>query len=101
MQTKAARRQRTLIVGAFVAGVGVLLVIVLFWVAGSRFLRPVDRYKIVFIKSVSGLLPGAAVELNGVTVGKVIDIHLTQDSPPRVEVEIEVRPGTPVRKDSV
>src|SRR5438093_8126686 len=101
MDAKLIKRRRTAVVGAFVVGVGVLLLIALLWLAGSRFLRPVDRYKVVFKGSVSGLLEGAAVELQGVTVGKVEDIHLTTDSPPRVQVDIEVKPGTPVKRDTV
>ncbi len=95
------RHDRTFIVGAFVAGTAVILAILLLWLAGSRFLRPVDRYRVLFKGSVSGLLPGAAVELNGVAVGKVSAIHLTRESPPRVEVDLEVEPGTPVMQDSV
>ncbi|HYB89853.1 MAG TPA: MlaD family protein [Candidatus Binataceae bacterium] len=96
-----ARRERTVVVGAFVTGTAVVLLIGILWLAGSRFLRPVDRYRIVFTRSVSGLLPGASVELNGVEVGKVIAVNLTRDSPPRVEVNLEVKPGTPVYRDTV
>jgi phospholipid/cholesterol/gamma-HCH transport system substrate-binding protein len=100
MNGRSIKRNRTYVVGAFVSGVGVLLVIVILWLVGSRFLRPVDRYRIVFKRSVSGLSPGAAVEVNGVAVGKVMNIHLTRESPPRVVVEIETKPGTPIRRDS-
>jgi phospholipid/cholesterol/gamma-HCH transport system substrate-binding protein len=96
-----ARNNRTYVVGVFVAGIAVIVVIVLLWLTGSRFLRPVDRYQVVFKGSVSGLLPGGAVELEGVTVGKVVDIRLTHDSPPRVVVDIEVRPGTPIRRNTL
>lgn len=95
------KHDRTFVVGTYVAGIAVILIIVLLWLAGSRFLRPVERYRVFFRGSVSGLLPGASVELNGVSIGKVVDLHLTNDSPPRVEVDLEVRPGTPVRRDSV
>jgi phospholipid/cholesterol/gamma-HCH transport system substrate-binding protein len=97
----ANRRERTIMVGAFVAGTVVILAIGLLWLAGSRFLRSVDRYNVVFKGSVSGLLPGAAVELNGVQVGKVTSVNLTTDSPPRVRVDLEVHPRTPIFKDSV
>jgi len=96
-----ARRERTVVVGAFVAGTAVVLFIGILWLAGSRFLRPVARYHVIFVRSVSGLLPGASVELNGVEVGKVVAVDLTHDSPPRVEVNLEVKPGTPVYKDTV
>ena len=97
----AIRRERTVVVGAFVVGTGVILLIGVLWLAGSRFLRPVDRYHVIFNGSVSGLSPGAAVELNGVQVGKVTTVNLTDDSPPRVDVDIEVKPNTPIYQDSV
>lgn len=71
------------------------------WLAGSRFLRPVDHYNIIFADSVSGLLPGARVEYEGVTIGRVEDLLLTSQAPPQVVVSISVRPGTPIRKDTV
>ena len=71
------------------------------WLAGSRFMRPVDHYNIIFEDSVSGLLPGARVEYEGVTVGRVEDLLLTSQAPPRVVVSITVRPGTPIRQDTV
>jgi phospholipid/cholesterol/gamma-HCH transport system substrate-binding protein len=97
----ATRRERTIVVGAFVAGTAVVLTIGVLWLAGSRFLRPVDRYFVIFKGSVSGLSPGAAVELNGVQVGKVTSVDLTNDSPPRVRVDLEVQPRTPIYQDTV
>lgn len=87
-------------VGLFVTVCFFLLAGAILWLAGSRFLQPTDTYRIVFSKSVSGLLPGAAVEYQGVTVGKVEKISLTTDSPPRVSVTVALEPGTPVRQDT-
>ena len=70
-------------VGIFVTVSFLFLVVAILWLAGSRFFQPADNYQIVFDQSVSGLLPGAAVEYLGVTVGKVEYIRLTGDSPPR------------------
>ena len=72
----------------------------LLWLAGSRFFQSVDTYTILFAESVSGLLPGAAVEYQGVTVGKVETLGLTQDAPPRVQVTIALQSGTPIRQDT-
>src|SRR5579863_3640812 len=97
----AVNRRRTVIVGAFVGGTIVMLALLLLWVAGSHFFRPVERYHVVFDGSVSGLLAGAAVKLNGVEIGKVSDVDLTDDSPPRVDVTFEVPPHTPIQRDTV
>ncbi len=94
------KRERTVIVGAFVAGTIVILAIGLFWLAGSRFFRRVDQYHVIFNGSVSGLTVGAPVQVNGVQVGRVSDIELTDDVPPKVDVTIDVKPGTPIRTNS-
>lgn len=87
-------------VGLFVTVSFFILAAAILWLAGSRFLQPVDVYHIIFDKSVSGLLPGAAVEYQGVTVGKVETIRLTGETPPRVAVTVALQPGTPVRQDT-
>jgi len=88
-------------VGIFVIVSVVVLATAILWLAGSRFLQSGDTYHIIFTKSVSGLLPGAAVEYQGVTVGKVEKIRLTNELPPRVVVSIFVEPETPVRQDTI
>jgi phospholipid/cholesterol/gamma-HCH transport system substrate-binding protein len=87
-------------VGLFVTSCFFILAAAILWLAGSRFFQPVDMYHIIFAKSVSGLLPGAAVEYQGVTVGKVERIQLTAETPPRVKVTVALQPGTPVRQDT-
>ncbi|MBM4254862.1 MAG: MCE family protein [Deltaproteobacteria bacterium] len=87
-------------VGIFVTVSFFILAAAVLWLAGSRFFRPVDNYHIFFHQSVSGLLPGAAVEYLGVTVGKVEGVHLTHETPPRAAVTIALEPGTPIRTDT-
>lgn len=87
-------------VGIFVTVSFFILAAAILWLAGSRFLRPVDSYQILFDQSVSGLLPGAAVEYQGVTVGKVEAVQLTRDVPPRAAVIVALQPGTPIRTDT-
>lgn len=87
-------------VGIFVTVSFFLLAAAILWLAGSRFLRPVDTYQILFDQSVSGLLPGAAVEYQGVTVGKVETVQLTGDAPPRAAITVALNPGTPIRTDT-
>ncbi len=92
--------QDRLKVGLFVTVSFFLFAGALLWLAGSRFFQSVDTYTILFAESVSGLLPGAVVEYQGVTVGKVETIGLTQDTPPRAQVIIALQPGTPIRQDT-
>jgi ABC-type transporter Mla subunit MlaD len=62
---------------------------------------PAKSYRAMFRSSVAGLEPGDAVEIKGVEVGRVVKVELTQDSPPRIAVDLEVAAKTPIRLDSI
>lgn len=95
------RTRRELVrVGLFTLLAGGILVAGLLWIAGSRLLRPRDVYEVLFVESVSGLNPGSQVEYQGVVIGRVRDIRLTKDIPPKVSVVVGLEPGTPVRRDT-
>jgi phospholipid/cholesterol/gamma-HCH transport system substrate-binding protein len=88
------RTQRDLaLVGTFVVVTSVILVGALLWLAGANVFRRVDRYYVIFDRSVSGLTPGGTVEFQGVTVGRVQEIRLTDTIPPKVSVGIDIDPG--------
>jgi phospholipid/cholesterol/gamma-HCH transport system substrate-binding protein len=87
-------------VGLFVVVAGGLLAGSLLWIAGSNLLRPVATYTVLFEDSVSGLNAGSNVEYQGVVVGRVRDIRLTADIPPKVAVIVDLEPRTPVRSDT-
>jgi phospholipid/cholesterol/gamma-HCH transport system substrate-binding protein len=93
-------RQNAIRVGVFVVVSGAILAGGLLWLAGTRFFRPVHTYTVVFERSVSGLNAGANVEYQGVVVGRVRDIRLTPDIPPKVAVIVDLDPATPVRQDT-
>jgi len=58
-----------------------------------------ETYYIVYRDiSITGLEPGAAVRLNGVPVGRVINLNV--QTAEAVRVEIEVKPGTPIKTDT-
>jgi phospholipid/cholesterol/gamma-HCH transport system substrate-binding protein len=84
-------------VGLFLV-VAFLILIALFEVLGKEtlFARMVE-YKTSF-KSIPGLKLGDPVRLAGVDVGNVRDIRVIGA---RVEVAIRVKPGTPVKTDSI
>jgi phospholipid/cholesterol/gamma-HCH transport system substrate-binding protein len=96
-----SRSRRDLVrVGIFtLVSVGILVASLL-WLAGSSLLRPRDTYRVLFDSSVSGLSAGAQVEYQGVVVGRVRDIRLTGDIPPKVSVIVDLHPKTPVRRDT-
>lgn len=86
-------------VGLFVAVAGSILVGSLLWLAGAHLFRPVSTYTVVFESSVTGLNAGANVEYQGVVVGRVRDVRLTADIPPKVAVLVDIDPVTPIRTD--
>src|SRR6266478_688382 len=98
---EARTRRDTMRVGIFVLVAGALLIGSILWIAGARIFRPVDTYTVLFTDSVSGLNRSANVEYQGVVVGRVRDIYLTRDLPPKVAVIVDVEPGTPVRTDTI
>lgn len=66
---------------------------------GNKFLKRMETYYIVYQDvSITGLEPGAQVKLNGVPVGRVV--NLSAETAQQVRVEIEVKPGTPIRRDT-
>jgi phospholipid/cholesterol/gamma-HCH transport system substrate-binding protein len=95
------RTRRDLVrVGIFVVVAGALLAGALSWIAGARIFRPVATYEVLFDESVTGLNAGSNVEYQGVVVGRVRDIRLTADLPPKVAVIVDIDPETAVRADT-
>lgn len=57
-------------------------------------------YRIVFDGSVSGLRTGASVLFNGIRVGEVTEMRLT-DKPSEVAAVVSITPSTPIRADTI
>jgi phospholipid/cholesterol/gamma-HCH transport system substrate-binding protein len=88
-------------VAAFIAGGILVFAGPAVWRLTARVISHRDaHYRVVFSGSVSGLAVGDAVERNGVAVGEVTDISLTDDAAPRALVSIEMARGVPVMRDS-
>ena len=71
-----------------------------YWIhtaGGSKETKP---YLVVFEGSVSGLRVGGPVLFNGIRVGEVTEMRLT-DKPSEVASVIAVTPSTPIRSDTV
>jgi len=94
------RSRDLMLVGVFVIGAGAVLIGSLLWLAGANVFRRVDRYEVIFDHSVSGLTPGASVEYQGVIIGRVQDVRLTEEIPPRVSVAVDVEPDTAIQRDT-
>ena len=76
-----------------------VLLIFFLVLVGSRILKRMDPYYIVYEGiSVTGLEPGAAVKYNGVQVGRVNDLSLRDVA--SIRVDIQVDHGTPIKKNT-
>jgi phospholipid/cholesterol/gamma-HCH transport system substrate-binding protein len=54
-----------------------------------------------YFKSAGGLVPGAMVRYGGMEAGKVDAVHVDPKDSTRIEIDFRVRPGIPVKTDSV
>jgi phospholipid/cholesterol/gamma-HCH transport system substrate-binding protein len=90
------------LVGAFVLGLGALLIAIVLWIAsGGMFQKKYIRYLAIEDESVAGLNISAPVKYNGVDVGKVSDIALDQKNPSQVRLLLDIERGTPIKVDTV
>jgi phospholipid/cholesterol/gamma-HCH transport system substrate-binding protein len=86
--------------GVFLIAAGVIAAAAFAVLAGFRLTERNDRYTVRFEESVSGLEIGAQVKYNGVRVGQITDIRIDKDNIDRVMAVLELREGTPVKKDT-
>ena len=89
------------IVGAFVLGLGAVLVAAVLWLsAGLGGRQTLDDYQAVIRESVAGLNVDAPVKYMGVDVGKVSRIEIDAANPQQVRLAFRIMRGTPIRQDS-
>lgn len=70
-----------------------------YWLHNNSGNRETAAYRVIFEGSVSGLRVGGPVLFNGIRVGEVTDMRLT-DSPSQVAAILSVATTTPVRADT-
>jgi paraquat-inducible protein B len=71
------------VVGMFVLGAVLLLLLAFISFGGSNFFSKPTRFVVYFDESVSGLDPGAAVKVTGVRIGRVAAINVRYDTSTR------------------
>lgn len=90
------------LVGAFVIGLGAVLVAVVLWLAsGGSWQKKYVVYLASLDESVAGLNLNAPVKYNGVDVGKVQTIELDPLNPQRVNLLFAIEQGTPIKEDTI
>ena len=92
-------RAKFVLIGLFTFAVIVGAFGFVFWLHNAAGERESATYRVIFNGSVTGLKPGAPVLFNGIRVGEVTALRLT-DNPAQVAVVMAVAKTTPIRKDT-
>jgi phospholipid/cholesterol/gamma-HCH transport system substrate-binding protein len=88
-------------VGAFVLAMVLLAFGAVVWLGRGNLNAAQAHYRIYFSGPVSGMREGAAVEYNGVPVGKVEEIRIDPDNVALVRTTIAIDPELVIRRDAV
>jgi phospholipid/cholesterol/gamma-HCH transport system substrate-binding protein len=92
-------RAKYVLIGLFTFAVIVGAFGFIYWLHNAAGSRETATYRVIFDGAVSGLRVGAPVLFNGIRVGDVTDLRLT-NNPSEVAAMVTVEPATPVRKDT-
>jgi phospholipid/cholesterol/gamma-HCH transport system substrate-binding protein len=92
-------RAKYVLIGLFTFAVIVGAFGFIYWLHNAAGSRETATYRVIFDGAVSGLRVGAPVMFNGIRVGDVTDLRLT-NNPSEVAAMVTVEPATPVRKDT-
>jgi phospholipid/cholesterol/gamma-HCH transport system substrate-binding protein len=88
------------LIGAFTIAVVFAAFGFVFWFSGPSQGALYKTYQIVFSGSVSGLTRGNAVEFNGLKVGEVTQLSISEEDPSRVDVLVSIDKKTPVKTNT-
>jgi len=94
METTKAERIR---LGVFLILSIVLVLGIMVFYLGKQLTNERTNYYTRFAESVDGLVPGAKVKWNGVTVGQVVLLNIDEKNLQEVIVHFEVEKGTPIK----
>jgi phospholipid/cholesterol/gamma-HCH transport system substrate-binding protein len=90
-----------IVVGSFVALLGVAILAGILWLGKTDYRGSYDRYEAYMKESVAGLSVDSTVKYRGVDVGRVKAIALNPDNPEQVLLTLEIAHGTPVKADTM
>ncbi|RLD93029.1 MAG: hypothetical protein DRI93_05825, partial [Aquificota bacterium] len=88
------------LVGLFITGSTLLLILALLWLGKVEYEQEYDHYTVYFQESVSGLNIGSPVKYRGIKVGTVENLSIDPKNPELVKAAIKVKRGTPIRQDT-
>jgi phospholipid/cholesterol/gamma-HCH transport system substrate-binding protein len=88
-------------VGTFVLAMVLLAFVAVLWLARGQLTTQFAYYDIYFTGPVTGLRNGAAVEYNGVPVGRVNDVRIDPTNVALIRVTIEIDTNVAIKTDAV
>lgn len=93
-------RARYVIVGFFVIGLSLALIMAFLWLASRQNDRDSAYYDILFSEDVTGLQIGGVVRYRGVEVGRVDNVRIDPNQIDKVRVTIKIASSTPLYEDA-
>lgn len=87
-------------IGALVVFSAAVLCTTIYFLGSAQFGRTRTPYR-TYLRYAGGLAPGTDVLFGGITVGKVTAVSPDPSDPTRIEIDFEVKQGTPVNSKSV
>jgi phospholipid/cholesterol/gamma-HCH transport system substrate-binding protein len=94
-------RSQNIRLGIFLLTGGALIFSLLVFFTARELFKSSDTYYVAYHDlSVSGMEVGSPVKYLGIKVGTVSDIRIDPEDVTRIIVELSLKPGTPVKKDS-
>ena len=88
------------LIGAFTLAIAFAAFGFVYWFSGPSQSGKQDIYQIVFSGSVSGLSRGSSVLFNGVKVGEVTRLAISEQDPSKVDVLVKIDERTPVKTNT-
>ena len=92
---------RYTIAGIFVLVLFAFIILGVIWLSAGFSVETYNLYKVYMKESVSGLSVDGAVEFNGVNVGTVKSIKISQKDPELVELLLRIRSTTPISEGTM
>lgn len=87
-------------VGAFVISGLLLLATTIYYVGSGHLGKHFTPYK-TYLRYAGGVAPGTAVLFGGIEAGSVVSVSPSAEDPTRIEIDLQVKRGTPVNERSV
>ena len=87
-------------VGSFVIACLLLLGITVYYAGNNQWGGHMTPYK-TYLRYAGGMAPGSSVLFGGIVAGRVTAVRPSAEDPTRIEILLQVKPGTPVNAKSV